>query len=222
MAKYFTAGLFTFLRDLKRHNRRDWFLAQRERYTAEVEAPMLAFITDLAPRLRAISSSIVVDPRRSGGSMYRIYRDTRFSSDKSPYKTHVAAHFAHERKKDAPSVPGFYLHLAPKECLGGGGLYHPDTPALTRIRLAIAESRGWAAVKKAGLTIEGDRLTRAPAGFDPTHRYVEDLKFKDFYAIETFSQKAVCAPDFLDRYVDCCRRAAPLVGFITRALEWRW
>jgi len=223
MAAYFTPALFTFLRDLKAHNKRDWFLANRERYTATVEAPMLAFIGDLAPKLRAISSSIVVDPRRSGGSMYRIYRDTRFSSDKSPYKTHVAAHFAHERKKDVPSgVPGFYLHLEPKDCLGGGGIYHPDSATLARIRLAIAESRGWAAVRKARLTIEGERLTRAPAGFDPTHRYVDDLKYKDFYAIETFSQKDVCASNFLDRYVECCRRVTPLVAFIARALEYRW
>jgi uncharacterized protein (TIGR02453 family) len=222
MSAYFTPALFAFLRELKAHNKRDWFLAHRDRYTADVEAPMLAFIADLAPRLRAISAAIVVDPRRSGGSMYRIYRDTRFSADKSPYKTHVAAHFAHERKKDAPSVPGFYLHLEPRDCLGGGGIYHPDPAALTRIRLAIAESRGWAAVKRAGLAIEGDRLTRAPAGFDPKHRFVEDLKFKDLYAIETFSQKEVCGADFLDRYVDCCRRAAPLVAFLTRALEWRW
>jgi uncharacterized protein (TIGR02453 family) len=222
MAGYFTPALFAFLRDLKAHNKRDWFLDNRERYTTTVEAPMLAFVSDLAPKLRAISSTIVVDPRRSGGSMYRIYRDTRFSSDKSPYKTHVAAHFAHERKTQSTSVPGFYLHLEPKDCLGGGGIYHPEPAALTRIRLAIAESRGWAAVKKARLTIEGERLTRAPAGFDPKHRYLEDLKYKDFYAIETFSQKEVCAPDFLDRYVECCRRVSPLVAFIARALEYRW
>src|SRR5450755_1174076 len=101
MATYFTPALFAFLRQLKKHNDRTWFLEHRDQYVATVEAPTLRFITDLAPGLRKISAAIVVDPRRSGGSMYRIYRDTRFSSDKSPYKTHVAAHFAHERKKDA-------------------------------------------------------------------------------------------------------------------------
>lgn len=223
MSAYFAPALFAFFRDLKAHNDRAWFLAQRDRYAAEVEAPMQRFITALAPEMAAISRSIVVDPARSGGSMYRIYRDTRFSADKTPYKTHVAAHFAHKARKSVPSVPGFYLHLEPGDCLGGGGIYHPDSPTLTRIRLAIVENgRAWAAVKKTGLTIEGDRLTRAPAGFDPAHKYLQDLKQKDFYAITTFTQKDVCAADFLDRYVDACRQAAPLVAFVARAMRLPW
>ncbi|MEO8481132.1 MAG: TIGR02453 family protein [Acidobacteriota bacterium] len=151
MSAYFSPALFAFLKALKRHNDREWFEANRERYVSDVEAPILRFISELAPRLAAISPAFVVDPRRSGGSMYRIYRDTRFSSDKSPYKTHVAATFPHIERKKAPSVPGFYLHLEPGDCMGGGGIYHPDTPTLTRIRLAITENRkGWAAVKKTG------------------------------------------------------------------------
>jgi uncharacterized protein (TIGR02453 family) len=223
VAAYFSPALFAFLRQLEAHNTREWFLANRERYVVVVEAPMLRFIADLASPLRAISPAILVDPRRSGGSMYRIYRDTRFSADKSPYKTHVAAHFAHERKKEAPSVPGFYLHLEPGDSMGGGGIYHPDSPSLTRIRLAMVENaRGWAAVRRTGLEIEGERLTRAPAGFDPAHRFIEDLRLKDLYALTRFSQRDVCATDFLDRYVACCREAAPLVAFLTRSLGWRW
>lgn len=223
MSAYFSPALFTFLNALKRHNEREWFQANRERYAAVVEAPMLRFITDVAPRLAAISPAFVVDPRRSGGSMYRIYRDTRFSPDKSPYKTHVAASFPHVERKKAPSVPGFYLHLEPGDCMGGGGIYHPDTPTLTRIRLAIAGNRkGWAAVRGTGITIEGATLTRAPAGFDPAHPSIEDLRRKDFYALVPFTQAEVCGADFLDRYVDACRQVAPLVAFVTRALGWRW
>jgi uncharacterized protein (TIGR02453 family) len=223
MSAHFTPALFTFLKQLKRHNTREWFDAHRDRYVELVETPMLRFIADLGPRLAAISPAFVVDPKRTGGSMYRIYRDTRFSADKSPYKTHVAAHFRHETHKSASSVAGFYFHLEPGDCLGGGGIYHPDSATLTRIRLAIVENgRAWAAVKKAGLAIEGDTLRRAPAGFDPAHRFVDDLKRKDHYALRTFTERDVCRPGFLDRYVDVCREVAPLVAFVTRAVGGRW
>jgi uncharacterized protein (TIGR02453 family) len=223
MAAYFRPSLFSFLRQLKAHNNRDWFLANRERYLADVEAPVLRFVHDLAPRLVAISPAFVVDPKRTGGSMHRIYRDTRFSADKSLYKTHVAASFSHRAKKDAPSVPGFYFHLEPGDSMGGGGIYHPDMPALNRIRLAIVRDRkGWNAVRRTGITIEGDSLVRAPAGFDPNDAFIEDLRRKDFYALTPFSQRQVCAADFLDRYVDSCERVAPLVAFLTRALGLRW
>jgi uncharacterized protein (TIGR02453 family) len=223
MAAYFTPALFAFLRDLKAHNTRDWFQANRDRYVAAVETPMLRFITDLGPRMTAISPALVVDPKRTGGSMFRIHRDTRFAADKSPYKTHVAAMFAHRERRKAPSVPGFYLHLEPGDCMGGGGIYHPDSPSLTRIRLAIAgNARGWAAVRKTGIEVEGDSLSRAPAGFDPAHPFIDDLRRKDLYALTTYAQREVCGSDFLDRYIDTCRQVAPLVAFLTRALGWRW
>ena len=223
MAAHFSPALFGFLRELEANNTREWFQAHRERYLRDVEGPMLRFIADLAPRLRAISPAVIVDARRTGGSMYRIYRDTRFSSDKSPFKTHVAATFAHERKKQAPSVPGFYLHLEPGDSMGGGGIYHPDSPTLTRIRLAmVGNRRAWAAVKRRGLAIEGESLSRAPAGFDASDPFIDDLRLKDLYALTPFPQKAVCAPDFLERYVTCCRDVAPLVGFLARAQGWRW
>jgi len=223
MSPYFSPALFAFLKDLKANNTREWFQTNRERYVADVEAPMLRFIGDLTPGLAAISPAIVVDRRRMGGSMYRIYRDTRFSPDKTPFKTHIAATFRHEQRKKLPSVPGFYLHLEPGDCLGGGGIYHPDMPALTKIRTAIATDRkGWSAVKRAGLEIQGDSLTRAPAGFDPSHPFIEDLRRKDLYALVSFSQKEVCAPDFLGRYLDSCHEVAPLVAFLARALGLRW
>ena len=227
MATYFTPALFKFLRQLAAHNDREWFQAQRARFVSDVETPMLRFIADAGPGLAAISRAIVADPRRTGGSMYRIYRDTRFSADKSPYKTHVAARFAHavtrDRQSGLAAAPGFYLHLEAGESFGGGGIYHPDMPTLTRIRTAIAQNdKGWAAVKRAGLAIEGDRLTRAPAGFDPSHRFIEDLRQKDFYTLTTFTEDDACAPDFLDRYLDSCRTAAPLVGFLARAMGLMW
>ena len=223
MPAYFTSALFVFFRELKKNNTREWFQTNRERYITDVGAPTLRFVADLGPHLRTISTSIVADPRRSGGSVYRIYRDVRFSGDKSPYKTHVVATFAHDQRKKVPSVPGFYLHLEPGDSMSGGGIYHPDPPALTRIRLAIVnDPKAWTEVTRRGIEIEGDTLVRAPAGFDATHPFIEDIRQKDFYALTSFTQRQVCATDFLDRYVDSCRRVAPLVGFIARAMGLRW
>lgn len=223
MAVHFTPGTFAFLRDLKRHNDRAWFAANKERYVVEVEAPMLRFIADVGARLPSVSKAFVADPRRSGGSMYRIYRDTRFSSDKSPYKTWVAAHFRHRAGGKGVAVPGFYLHLGPGEFFGGGGIYHPDMPTLTRIREHIvADPKAWGAVTRSGIEIEGDSLKRAPAGFDPAHRFVEDLKRKDFYAGAEFTERQVTSPEFLETYLDACRAIVPLMRFLSAALGLRW
>jgi uncharacterized protein (TIGR02453 family) len=223
LAAYFTPKFFTFLRSLKRHNDRAWFADHRQRYLEDVEAPMLQFINDFGPRLRQISRAYVADPRRAGGSMFRIYRDTRFSEDKSPFKTWAAARFAHELRKKVESVPAFYVHLGPDERIGGGGVYHVDMPALTRIRHYMVDAPArWAAVRRTGVVIEGEMLTRAPAGFDASHRFIEDLKRKDLYTMTEFTEREVVAGDFLDRYTGACERAAPLLEFLTKALGLRW
>lgn len=222
MAKHahFGPAFFGFLAELARNNERDWFQANKGRYATEVEGPFLAFLAELEPRLSKISRHFVVDPRRTGGSMFRIYRDTRFSADKTPYKTHVAAQFSHEARSKDRSVPGFYLHLAPDESLGGGGLYHPEPGALGQVRDRIAgKPKEWEAVLKGGLPIQGDTLKRPPAGFDPAHRFVDALKRKDHYTMVGFTAKEVQAPGFLDRYVDSCAEVAPLMKFLARALE---
>lgn len=219
---HFTPGFFTFLRDLKRHNDRAWFAANKDRYLADVEVPMLRFITAVGERLPSVSTAFIADPRRSGGSMHRIYRDTRFSHDKSPYKTWVAVHFRHRSAAKDVAAPGFYLHIGPTERFAGGGIYHPDMPALTRIRQRIvSEPKAWGAVIRSGIEIEGDTLKRAPAGFDPAHRFIVDLKRKDLYAGAEFTARQVTAPDFLDAFIDSCREVAPLVEFLATALGLR-
>ena len=163
MAGHFSPALFTFLRDLKTHNDRDWFADQKARYTADVEAPFLQFIGDFAPRLRKISRAYVADPRRMGGSMFRIYRDTRFSPDKSPFKTWLAARFAHEARRKVEGVPAFYLRLSPGESFGGGGVYHLETPALTKVRQHIvAEPKRWRAVRRGGHRDRGRAAQASP------------------------------------------------------------
>jgi len=118
---HFTRALFDFLRDLKKHNDRDWFAGNKNRYMQDVQDPFLQFIGDFAPRLKQISRAFVADKRKMGGSMFRIYRDTRFSPDKSPFKTWIAARFPHEaRRKVEGGVPGFFLHIGPGDSFGGG------------------------------------------------------------------------------------------------------
>lgn len=219
----FEPELFDFLDELKENNRREWFQANRRRYESKVKEPMLRFIAEFGERLDAISAYFVADPRPVGGSMFRIHRDVRFSRDKSPFKTNVAAHFSHRAAGKGVHAPGFYLHLERGACVGGGGLYHPDAPTLQKVRERIvSRPEEWRAVLDRGIEIGGDTLRRPPRGYDASHPFIEDLKRRDFYTLVSFSERDVCAPDFLDRYVEACRGAAPLVAFLTRALGLPW
>ena len=210
--------VFAFLAELRRHNTREWFNANKDRYLAEVRDPMLAFIASLAPGLNRISRHIAVDPRPSGGSLMRVYRDTRFSRDKTPYKTNVGIHFGLKAPRDF-EAPGYYLHLAPGEVFMGAGIWHPGPDALRAIREAIVKDpRGWKQASRSGLSHDEATLKRAPRGFDPDHPLVEDLKRLSFTSGAEFSERQACAPDFPARFVAACRRAAPLMRFLARAM----
>lgn len=220
---YFTSETFKFLKDLEANNNRAWFEANKRRYEEEVKEPMLAFIEDFGPLLKSISPHFVADPRPSGGSMFRIYRDTRFSKDKKPYKSWVAAKFNHRAANNDVHAPGFYLHIGIDEMVGGGGLWHPDPKALEKVREAINENnKKWKTVRDTGIKIEGDTLKRPPQGYDEKTHYIEDIKRKDLYAMISFSQKDVTSPDFMEKYLAACKKVSPLVEFLTRALELQW
>lgn len=219
---HFSPEFFAFFRDLKRHNDREWFGDNKARYLEHVEGPMLQFIADFAPRLHTISRAFVADKRRMGGSMFRIYRDTRFAADKSPYKTWTAARFAHEARRKVEGVPAFFTHLGPGDNFGGGGVYHLNMPQLTKIRHAIVESpRDWAKVR-ARVEVRGDQLKRAPAGFSAAHEHIEDLKRQNLFAMTPFTDAEVVAPGFIDAFTDACERTAPLVEFQTKAMGLKW
>jgi uncharacterized protein (TIGR02453 family) len=223
MTQYITPELFTFFRELKANNNREWFEANKKRYEKHVREPLLQFIADFGLRLAEISPHYVADARRSGGSLFRINRDIRFSKDKSPYKTMAGIQFRHESGKDA-HAPGFYLHLEPDGVFAGVGMWQPDAPALSKIRTAIMEHpERWqrASMDESFLgvfTVGGESLKNPPKGYDPNHPFIEDLKRKDFIASVSFSEVDACAPDFIDRYTQVCRRAAPYVGFLTTAM----
>lgn len=223
-ASSFSPALFTFLRDLKENNDRDWFKANKARYDEAVLEPALAFIEDFEPYLHAISPRFRADARPVGGSLFRIHRDTRFSKDKSPYKTHIGIHFRHELAKSA-HAPGFYLHLEPRQTFLGAGIWRPEAEPLTKIRTAIAEDPdGWMRTTRAKpfadlYGLGGDSLKRAPAGFDPHHPLVDELKRKDFIAMRSLTDKAACSRGFLEETADTFAAAGPLVHFLCDAIE---
>jgi uncharacterized protein (TIGR02453 family) len=216
----FGPELFRFLRDLKANNDRVWFNANKDRYEKEVRGPALDFVEDFAPHLAEISPHFVADPRPSGGSLFRIHRDTRFSKDKSPYKTHVGIHFRHELAKHA-HTPGFYLHLEPGSAFTGVGIWRPDAPALLKIREAIAaDPKAWRrATADGAVRLGGESLKRPPTGFDPEHPLIDDLKRKDFIASVELTQKVACSAGFLERFAGTCRETSPLVRFLCEALD---
>lgn len=222
MSAHFTPAFFGFFRDLTRHNDRDWFAANKTRYVADVETPLLQFIGDFAPYLRALSPAFVADRRRMGGSMFRIHRDTRFSPDKAPFKTYTAARFAHEARRKVAGVPAFFLHLGPEHSFGGGGVYHIDLPQLTKIRTRIVESPdAWSALRTR-VDVQGEQLKRAPAGFSRTQKHIDDLRRQNLYTLNEFTEADVVADGFIERFADSCARAAPLIEFQTKALGLRW
>jgi uncharacterized protein (TIGR02453 family) len=219
----FTPALFRFLRELKRNNEREWFNANKGRYEADVKAPMLRFIGAFAEPLGRLNKHLLADPRPVGGSMFRIYRDTRFAGDKSPYKVNVGAHFRHRDCTRDVHSPAFYLHLQPGESFAAAGLWHPDPDSLRKVRdRIVSHARAWKALREGGIEVAGEALVRVPQGFSPDHPWADDLRLKDFYTWEPLADREVCAPDFLDRYAGACRRALPLMAFLTRAVELPW
>ena len=223
MSGFVTPRTFAFLRELAAQNERAWFEANKQRYIEEVRDPLLRFVAACGPKLAKLSRHVLADPRPVGGSLFRIHRDVRFAKDKSPYKTHAALSFRHAEGREKPA-PGFYLHLAPGDVFAGAGLWHAPPEAVKAVRDAIvARPEAWAKVARAcPLGQEEDTLKRAPRGYDPAHRWVEDLKRQSFTTGARFTQTQACAGDFVERFVGACRRATPLMEFLARAVGVPW
>ncbi len=222
---HFPKTFFTFFEDLTANNDRDWFNAHKSRYEQDVKQVCLDFISDFGPRLHDISPHFRAIAKGNGGSMFRIYRDTRFSKDKTPYKTHAGLHFRHEGGKDV-HAPGFYLHLDPREVSAGVGIWMPPNPVLHRIRTAIDQQGDrWQGlrnhVEANGLQWYGrdSALKRVPRGFDKEHRHGDDLKLKSLCWFKPLTVKQATTPGFVDVFADACRDCLPLVEFVAEALD---
>lgn len=221
--------LFHFLRELRDNNNKEWFAENKTRFRETVQLPMLNFIETMAPWLAAHTPAFLADTRLNGGSLFRIYRDTRFSADKSPYKTNVGCNFRHRIGKDA-HAPGFYVHIAPDEIFFGGGIWSPPTPVLNEIRDAIVEDpKRWRKIKDApdfngilnGLG-QSETLKNAPRGYPSEHPFAEDLKRKSLFAFSSCTEAQVCATDFPDRVMQAFGALSPLMKFTCDALHVGW
>lgn len=215
---------FRFFEDLKRNNERAWFNENKARYYESVVNPVSEFIVCMAPRLKKISPHYIANPKPHGGSMFRIYRDTRFSKDKTPYKTHAGVQFRHEAGRDA-HAPGFYVHLDGEGLFFGGGVWMPPNPVLGRIREHIVDNaRSWGGIRNAKKVrdaggIRGDSLKRPPRGYDPEHTHIEDLKKKSFYVAVEAPASHSLKPEFIDEVTEGFLISKPMVRFITGALD---
>lgn len=218
---HFTPKTVPFLRSLKRHNDREWFRAHRTTYDEHLHAPMVAVINALAHDLHRFAPELSADPRRS---IYRIYRDTRFSADKSPLKTHIAASFPKRDTRRHESA-GLYFEVAHDWVWVGGGLYMPTTPGLYRVRERIAgDPRAFervitsAAFKKQCGSLRGERLTRMPRPFPSSHPAGEYLKYKQFLASREFPAALASSPRFYRSVVAVFEAIAPMVRYLNEAL----
>jgi len=215
----FTQDTFRFLKDLKKHNDREWFAANKKRYEEQLKDPALRVIAAFAPELKNISPHFMATPR----SLFRIHRDTRFAKDKSPYKTHIGLHFRHDRAKDA-HAPGYYLHIEPGGVFLGVGIWHPESAPLRAIRERIVENpAGWKRASRAkaftgAFELAGDRLRRPPKDFDPEHPLIEDLKWKDYIAVAERPDSFVTDAGLPKALAKTFAAGTPFMRFLCEAL----
>lgn len=222
--RYFSKQTFSFLSALEGNNNREWFEQHQQEYEDLVRGPALDLISDMSHEMPAISRHFLAQPKKVGGSLMRVYRDTRFSKDKTPYKTNIGIQFRHELGKNI-HAPGYYLHISPEECFVGVGLWHPDADALFKIRTALLEKPdAWVAARDDAAfskhyELVGDALANAPRGFAKDHPLVEDLKRKDFIGLANLSEATVTSGKLRPLLVERYRQAAPLMRFLCEALE---
>jgi uncharacterized protein (TIGR02453 family) len=224
MGSPFTRKTLSFLRSLVRNNDREWFKARKPQYERHVRQPMVDLVDRLAVDLPAFAPELVADPKIS---LYRIYRDTRFSEDKRPLKTHVAAHFP-SRALGRSGGAGLYLEVAPRWVWIGGGLYMPSTPELRGIRAHIASTHPRlhrlvtsAAFRKQVGELEGGRLARVPRGYATDHPAAHYLQFKQFLAGREYPAEFAASPRFYGELLAVFRAVAPLVRFLNTPLDGR-
>ncbi len=219
----FTKATFDFLDELAANNNKAWFEANKTRYEELVRKPALDFIEAMDSPLKTFAPNFVAEPRKMGGSLMRVYRDTRFSRDKTPYKTNVGIQFRHALGKDI-HAPAFYVHIATDECFFAAGCWHPEPDALAKIRDRIAQKpERWFAVRDdkrfvAQWELWGDGLTRPPRGYAADHPAIEDLKRKDFVAVASLSSREVTGSGLVKLAGQRFAEAAPLMKFLCDAL----
>jgi uncharacterized protein (TIGR02453 family) len=219
-APRFSPKTLSFLRALKRNNDRDWFRERKHDYDEHVKAPMVAVIEQLGHDFQSFAPELVASPR----SIFRIYRDTRFSEDKTPLKTSIAASFPW-RGLERHQGAGLYFEVAPGWVWIGGGMYAPETAQLVALRehiasnyrrlSAIVESPGF---RRAVGRLDGEKLQRVPRGYDREHPAAEFLRHRQFLAASEFPPDFACSPRFYQGLLGVFQQVAPLVRFLNEPL----
>jgi len=211
----FPEGAVTFLADLAKNNKKAWFDAHKNDYERYLLWPARAFTEAIGERLTAIAPGIIAEPRVNG-SIFRIYRDARFSKDKTPYKTHLGI-FCWEGEGPKMECPGFYFHLQPPDLMLGGGIHIFSKPLLEEFRRSVVHPRH--GMKLAGavtrvsksLNIGGHHYKRVPAGYDADHPFAQFLLFNGLTAwTETKIPEAIYSAGIVDHCFDVFRKMVPL------------
>ena len=210
-----------FFRSLARHNKREWFQPRKAIFEEQVKQPMRLLVEALNGELRKFAPLYVTDPDKA---IYRIYRDTRFSKDKTPYKDHIAASF-HRRGADGRGDAGYYVAMSHKEAAVGGGIYMPQPDQLLAIRNHIAEHHEKLrkilkarAVKELLGEMQGEQLSRVPKGFCAEHPAADLLRFKQFFLYVDLPPEVAITPSFFGEIVKRFKAMQPFLEFITAPL----
>ncbi|MBZ5672784.1 MAG: DUF2461 domain-containing protein [Acidobacteriia bacterium] len=216
----FSPDALTFLRSLKRNNRREWFQPRKEIFETKLKTPMVQLVEAINAELLDFAPEHITDPKKA---VYRIYRDTRFSADKTPYKTHIAAIFP-DRNLGKQSAAGFYFHLTDKSVGIAAGSYMPGPDELRAIRAWLAENH--AAFRKASRgpqkllgKLEGSAVTRMPKGFDAAHPAEDLIRMKQWLYWVELDAKIATTPRLLPELVKRFRAAAPVIAMLNAPLR---
>lgn len=225
MSSHFTPASLKFLRGLARHNDKAWFEAHRQDYEAHVRQPFLRLITDLQPALATVSPHFRADPRTVGGSLFRIHRDARFSSDKSPYKPWQGARLFHERRREVPA-PSFYVHLQPGGSFVGGGLWHPEADTQRRVRQFILDNPAtWKKVahdpklRRRFALDDTEVLSRAPRGFPADFEFIDDVKHRNWVFWRSLDDATMTGPRLRRTLEADLVALGPFIDYLCAALD---
>jgi uncharacterized protein (TIGR02453 family) len=219
----FPPEAFSFFRRLKRNNSRPWFQKHKDEYEEQVRFPMQCLIASIGPRLADVAADFDFHPKKS---IFRIYRDTRFSNNKTPYKTNIAAYFQARGKKSPAERPGLYLGVEPGEIFIGGGLYMPSGDQLKAIRSSLANNPdeylamiGNPSFKKMFGEVMGDKLVKAPLGYPKDHPMIVHLRLKQFFVGVELDDEDCLKPRFAETVAKVFAKTMPFVRWLEQALK---
>jgi uncharacterized protein (TIGR02453 family) len=213
----FPPDAMTFFRGLERNNRREWFQARKPVYEEMVKRPMVELIRNLTGAMMSFAPDYVVDPEKA---IFRIYRDTRFSKDKTPYKTNIAASFRRRGLVNHAGA-GFYFSISAKEVAAGGGIYMPAADELLAVRNHVAHNHREFRRLIANRTVrrllgdfQGEQLSRVPKGFSAEHPAADLLRYKQFLLYIELDPALATSPQLESELVKRFRALTPFLDFL--------